>query len=252
MMLGAQFYTLRDYTTNLNDFAETLAKVADIGYRTVQISCTCAFEGGWLAEQLRKNSLRCVLTHADPVKMREDPLSVAETHRRFGCEYIGLGYPPGGIPDEAAYERLRDDFLPVANSFAENGALLMYHNHNLEFARDSQNRRFIDRLTEDFTPEQMGFTLDTYWVQAAGGDPIDWIRRLKGRVPCVHLKDMAWDGGIKMAPIYEGNMNFDGILAACGDAGTEYLLVEQDDCYGEDPFACLRRSYENLKAKGLT
>jgi len=54
-----------------------------------------------------------------------------------------------------------------------------------------------------------------------------------------------------MAPVYEGNMNFDAILAAAEDAGTEYALVEQDECYGEDPFACLARSYENLKAKGL-
>ena len=34
-------------------------------------------------------------------------------------------------------------------------------------------------------------------------------------------------------------------------AGTHYMLVEQDDCNGEDPFDCLARSYKNLKALGL-
>ena len=34
-------------------------------------------------------------------------------------------------------------------------------------------------------------------------------------------------------------------------AGVEYMLVEQDDCYGEDPIACLARSYNNLHALGF-
>ena len=43
MKLGAQLYTVRDFTKTTDDFAETLKKVADIGYRTVQVSGTCAF-----------------------------------------------------------------------------------------------------------------------------------------------------------------------------------------------------------------
>lgn len=31
----------------------------------------------------------------------------------------------------------------------------------------------------------------------------------------------------------------------------QYLLVEQDNCNGEDPFDCLKRIYENLRAMGL-
>ena len=74
---------------------------------------------------------------------------------------------------------------------------------------------------------------------------------------CIHLKDMAFApgnglSGMRMAPVYEGNMNFDAILAAAEDAEVQYLLVEQDDCYGEDPFLCLTKSYANLKAVGLS
>ena len=59
------------------------------------------------------------------------------------------------------------------------------------------------------------------------------------------------DGCIRMAPVGEGNINFDSVLNACKEAGTEYLLVEQDDCYGENPFDCLKKSYQNLKARGV-
>ena len=57
MKIGAQFYTIRDYCKNLDDFAESLKKVADIGYTTVQISGTCAYEADWLAEQLKATGL---------------------------------------------------------------------------------------------------------------------------------------------------------------------------------------------------
>ena len=38
MIIGAQFYTLRNFCKTLDDFSETLKKVADIGYTSVQIS----------------------------------------------------------------------------------------------------------------------------------------------------------------------------------------------------------------------
>ena len=106
---------------------------------------------------------------------------------------------------------------------------------------------------EAFSPEELKFTIDTYWVQAAGGDPAWWINHFKGRTPCIHLKDMNYlDQATRpMAVIGEGNMNFDGILKAAIDCDVKYALVEQDDCNGEDPFDCLRRSYEYLKAQGL-
>ena len=34
-------------------------------------------------------------------------------------------------------------------------------------------------------------------------------------------------------------------------AGTRFMLVEQDDCRGEDPFECLRRSYDYLRSWGF-
>ena len=54
-----------------------------------------------------------------------------------------------------------------------------------------------------------------------------------------------------MAVVGEGNINFDQVFMAAEKAGTKYMLVEQDECYGEDPFECLTRSYKNMKAMGF-
>ena len=54
-----------------------------------------------------------------------------------------------------------------------------------------------------------------------------------------------------MAPLGEGNINFDRVFEKAEAAGTKFALVEQDDCYGDDPFDCLKRSYLYLKANGI-
>ena len=105
---------------------------------------------------------------------------------------------------------------------------------------------------EDFTAEEMGFTLDTYWVQAAGADIYQWIDLLKDRIPCVHLKDMTVEGWQqRMASVGNGNLNFPKILEAFEKTGcVKYALVEQDDCYGVSPFDCLKSSYDYLNTLG--
>jgi 5'-methylthioadenosine/S-adenosylhomocysteine nucleosidase len=88
-------------------------------------------------------------------------------------------------------------------------------------------------------------------LKYAGITVTDLIRRMKGRVPCIHLKDLDVQVNKPVtAPVGWGNMDFDAILAACEDAGAVHLLVEQDDCY-EDPFVCLKKSYDFLRARGL-
>ena len=253
MEIGAQLYTVRDHCKTPEDFARTLCRIADIGYPTVQVSGTCAYDPAWLRDRLRETGLRCVLTHTSPDRIRDHTQEVMADHAVFGCRHIGIGCAPNCLQNgEKDYTVLCGIIDAAAKPFADNGCRLMYHNHALEFARCEDGRTWFDRLLADYGADLLGFTLDTFWLQAAGLDVADFIRVLSGRIPCVHLKDTGVRGNDHiMAPVGSGNMNFDKIIAACADAGTEYLLVEQDDCNGEDPFACLEKSYQFLKSRGL-
>ena len=107
MKIGAQLYTVRDFAQNPQDFESTLARIAEIGYREVQVSGTCAYEPEWLAEKLAKYGLSCALTHTAMDKMKADPTGVCRDHSVFGCNYIGIGSISGGVTDEkydAGYE----------------------------------------------------------------------------------------------------------------------------------------------------
>ena len=247
MIIGAQFYTLRNFCKTLDDFSETLKKVADIGYTSVQISGTCAYEPEWLRDQLKANGLKCAVTHIPGDKLKADPVKVAHDHDIFDCEYVGLGCYNFAAED-ATTEKFTEEYLPVAKAIHSAGKYFMYHNHDAEFKWEN-GKTILANLAEKFSPELMGFTIDTFWVQAGGGDPAAWIEYLSGRVPCIHLKDYSY--GRKMAVIGEGNINFDRVFKSAEKAGTKYMLVEQDECYGEDPFDCLARSYKYLSSLGF-
>ena len=249
MQIGAQLYTVREQCQTLEDFAKTLRRVADIGYKTVQVSGTCPYEADWLREQLAANDLRCVLTHIPVPKLVGETAQVIADHRVFDCPHIGLGwYAFDEGKDDTNYAHFMNTFLPVAEEIRAGGKYFMYHNHDNEFQRMG-NQIVLEKLAQEIPAQVMGFTLDTFWVQAGGGDPAQWIHNLSGRVPVIHLKDFAY--GRKMAVIGEGNINFDRVFCEAEKAGTQYMLVEQDDCNGEDPIECLRRSFLYLKSCGF-
>lgn len=245
MRVGAQLYTVRAFTKTPEDLAETLKRIADIGYRTVQVSGTCPYEPAWLSDRLRENGLECVITHVPAARFTEDPAGLCVDHRIFGCGYIGLGYYDFSkkTPDD-----FKSSFSNASKVIAAGGMLMMFHNHRYEFMK-KDGKFNLYHLADMFPENELGFTFDTYWAQAGGADVCDVIDRLSGRVPCVHFKDIDCTG--RMMQVGAGNLNFPKIIRHCADAGTRFVLVEQDDCNGLDPFGCLKESFGYLRAQGL-
>ena len=248
MEVGAQFFTVRDTCKTLEGFAETLKKVADIGYRTVQISGTCAYEPEWLDAELKKNGLKCVVTHISADRLANEAAKVAKEHDVFGCDHVGLGYYSFDPEKGQTFEKFVTTYGEVAKILKENGKYFMYHNHDQEFKK-IDGVRILDRICEAIPAELMGITFDTYWAQVGGADPAQCLEKLAGRIPCIHLKDCGY--GRRMDVIGEGNINFDRVFEKAEAGGTKYMLVEQDNCNGEDPIECLRRSYQYLSACGF-
>jgi sugar phosphate isomerase/epimerase len=105
----------------------------------------------------------------------------------------------------------------------------------------------LEIILEETDPSLVKAQPDTYWIQYGGGDPVEWCRRLKGRLPQLHMKDyrVAGEGSPTFAEIGNGNLNWAAIVGAAEDAGCEWYVVEQDRCDG-DPFDSLRMSFEYI------
>lgn len=258
MKIGAQLYTCEKQCQTLDGIIETFKKVKDIGYDCVQLSGLCKYDAEWMAEQLDKAGLEAPITHYNTNDVADKTEEVIAFHKKMGVKYIGIGGMRGlwnADYKEKPFEYWDSfvrDFVPAAKKIKEAGCYFMYHNHHYEFM-DIEGKILYDHLLKHFPAEIMGFTADLYWFQEAGKDPAEMLEELKGRTPVIHYKDMLVmpDGAHRYAPIGSGILDWDKIIETSLGCGIDYAMVEQDNCYDEDPFVCLKKSFDYLKSKGL-
>ena len=249
MKIGAQLYTLRMYCQNEKDLARSLEKVAKMGYTCVQLSAIGPIAPQRVRAICDDNGLEIVLTHNPESDFLQNVDGLIEKHQVYGCRYVGLGSMPDRYRNPDFLPYFAEDFGPAAEKLRAAGMKMMYHNHAFEFEHLADGTTLMDRILDMFPADLMGVTADTFWLQHGGMDVADWLNRHADRLPCVHLKDFAVRGfDIRMAAVGRGNLNFAAILRNLENNGvTEYALVEQDDCYGESPYACLTQSYDHIR-----
>lgn len=254
MKIAAQLYTLRDFLKTEEDIASTLQKVKDIGYNAVQNSGLGPISPEALKAIADRVGIHICATHIPFADMTDKLDQVVATHKLWNCKYAGIGGLPGEYRTSAeGYATFAEKASEVARNMKAAGLQFVYHNHAFEFTKWN-GKSGMDILFEQSDASAFGFELDVHWVQAGGADPIEWIHKVKGRMQVVHLKDFTVtpSGERQFAEIGEGNMNFRAILQACEETGVEWGAVEQDNCYGRDPFESLAISARNLKAIGAS
>ncbi len=245
--IAAQLYTLRDFTKTPGDIATTMKKVRQIGYEAVQLSALGPIDVNELKRILDGEGLSVCATHVDYYRMRDETKPMIEEHKILECQYVAIG----GLPAEyrknvESYKRFAREASEVAAKFKEAGLTFGYHNHSFELEK-FDGKTALELLYEESDPELFTAEIDTYWIQHGGGDSAEWIRRVKGRIPLVHFKDMGIsDGKQVMKEIGEGNLNWPVIMEACKSSGVLWYIVEQDTCQ-RDPFDSLSISLNNLK-----
>ncbi|MGD8239834.1 MAG: sugar phosphate isomerase/epimerase [Armatimonadota bacterium] len=252
-IVGAQMYTVRDFCKTLPDIEASCKKVAEIGYTSVQISGFGPADPKDVAKIMEDCGLTVASTHTGWPRFREDLDGVIEEHKLYKCAHPAVGGVPPHYRSVDGLKQLLDELAPIAEGLAAEGMDFSYHNHNQELVRCG-DRTWLAMLYEDGSPDVVKAEIDTYWIQAGGGDPAEWVRKCAGREPLLHLKDMCItpEREQRFAEVGEGNLNWPAIMEAAEAGGVEYYLVEQDQCYDRDPFESLAISYRNLVAMGLS
>jgi sugar phosphate isomerase/epimerase len=255
-VLGAQMYTLRNFCKTIEDVRVTLKKVADIGYKAIQISGFGPMDHNEVAAVVKANGLTVAATHMGWPMFQNELAKVIDIHHAWGCKHSAIGGLPGEYFTLDGAKRFADEVKPIAQKLKAAGLTFSYHNHAHELMK-LDGRTWLERMYE-LTAGYVSAEIDVHWITRGGGDPAQWVAKYPQRQPLLHLKDMVFfrDEARKineprMAEIGEGNLNWPAILAAAKAAGVEWYLVEQDDCYGRDPFESLAISYRNLRAMGL-
>ncbi len=191
--------------------------------------------------------------------------------RRLGTSLMRIPMMPFPV---MASRTATEEFIAKANQFATrlrgDGITLTFHNHHVEFAK-YDGKRIIDMI-RDGAPD-LRFEVDVHWVQRSGVNPVSFLNEYAGLVDLIHLKDYrvghlpgdavkllaagdhagfmnAFTGIIEFAEVGEGNLDFTAIIETALATGVTWMLVEQDNLYGRDPFDCLTTSRDHLYALG--
>ena len=250
-IISAQLFTVRANTKTEEDIAETLRRVSEMGYRNVQVSAFGPYRVEFLREELKKNGLTVCATHTAYERIIGETDAVIAEHLALGIPYVGLGMRKFAT-EEDVHVFLRE-ILPAAKKIRESGLRFVYHNHHHEFAPLDTGRTPMEIILEETDPELFGLLVDLHWLTAAGVSPTSFMRHHANRINVIHLKDFALDSERNriFAAVGEGNMDYEEIMAVACEIGVQYAAVEQDNCYGEDPFDCLERSLAYLRGLGF-
>lgn len=108
------------------------------------------------------------------------------------------------------------------------GLTFAYHNHEFEMEPLADGSYPIDHLLGDKVP----FEPDLAWIVVGKADPLFWLEKYKGRIPAVHVKDIAPVGEALdekgFADLGHGTMDWATLWAASVAAGSQLMIVEHD------------------------
>lgn len=212
--VGIQLFTIPQRVAN--DFAGTLKKLSDIGYREVEFFGPYPFSSpktieswkplaaqlgitknafyGYSVADVRKllsdNNLTVPGVHLDLFTLRENLAAAGEALAALGTRYVAL--PAILNPDERKtlddYKRLAAEFNRLGEQLARYGLLFTYHNHGYEQS-PLDGVVPLDVLLQQTDPRYVAFELDIFWLTAGGGSPIEVLTNHPGRFHLMHVKD---------------------------------------------------------------
>ena len=277
--IGVQASTVKKSFEEVGPY-ETLKKLHEIGYNSIEISQVATTPEN-IAEIQKATadfgmevdsmsaSLKPQVKDGESLMTHYDKI-VADC-KAVGTDLLRIGMLP--IDAMASLDKVLEfchDVNEVTQKLKEDGITLYYHNHHIEFRK--YDGKFLLDIIREKAP-LLGFELDVHWVQRGGANPLEVIKDYKGKVELIHLKDyriaeIPQDGfdalysgdlakfmdyftnTIQFAELGTGSLPLKEIIEESISSGARYLLVEQDDTYGVDPFESLKISREHLLELG--
>jgi sugar phosphate isomerase/epimerase len=229
--ISVQLYTLRDQLAI--DLEDSLAELAEIGYTRVEHAGFVGRTAAQFRAALDNAGIRATSGHVGipqpfDAATWERALEDANVGNRFIVHPFFGQDANGPIRNAAVYRAFAAD-LNKAGALARRAGLdFGYHNHQAEFLRQNgTDKTGYDILTGETDPRLVHLEVDLFWAFRGARDPVDLIRRLRGRIKQVHVKDLDVNGSF--ADPGAGLIDFGRIFQHAREAGLVEYIVERDD-----------------------
>lgn len=260
--IGLQLYTVRNAMGK--DPAATLAKVASIGYNSVEGATYTGSQKFYgmdaksFAALLKQNGLIMPSSHYRLGEDKENGKDVLGTMlhewdkavddaKEAGASYMVCAWlSPAERGNIDHYKQLAEHLNKAGETCKKAGIQLCYHNHDFEFMEDNGQLPYTV-LLNNTDKDNVKFELDLYWATKAGHDPVELFKANPGRYPLWHVKDMDNTPQKAFTEVGNGTIDFKRIFKESKTAGLKYFFVEQDMTPG-DPFDSITKSITYVKA----
>ncbi len=234
--VGLQLYSLRYLAKR--DLPGMLAMARKLGFEEVETSefygrSAAAFRKMLEAEGLKATSMMALY---DQLGSGLD--KVIDDARELGVAYVVCPVIP--YQRHLTVEEIRRaaaDFNRWGEKIAAAGLKFCYHAHGIEF-EPSPDGTVFDTLAKLLPRERGNFEMDVFWIVYGRQDPVNMLRRYRGRFPLMHLKDMRKGlelGGLPSevreedsVPLGRGLIDIPAVLRAARETGVEHYYLEDE------------------------
>ena len=171
---------------------------------------------------ISESGLKVISLHSNLNSIEENPEAVAKEALSFGTNTVVItGMYRFDYGNASEVKKLSERLNNAGKALLPYGVKLLYHNHNVELQKISEDKTAYDVIIENTDPQYVNFELDTYWIVDGGADVTALVDKLSYRIVMWHINDRGCrKKGPFMTPILKqdaaelgtGNMSLGTIL----------------------------------------
>ena len=223
-LLYLQLYSLRHEIAA--DAEGTLRRVSGLGFDGVEL----AGDYGWTAQKwktvLDESGLTAIAAHTGLEALEGSLAARIAFGHAIGARTLVVSALSKTMQSLDGYRDAARRLNAIGGKLAGEGFALAYHNHAFEFAPLAPSGPLcgMDILLSDTDPALVHFEFDTFWLEYAGRDAVNFIRRNAARVRCIHAKDLRKRDREDVPP-GAGDVDFASLLPLCGANSWPVILA---------------------------
>jgi sugar phosphate isomerase/epimerase len=246
--LSMQLYSARKFPP----VEAQLAATAKAGFDTVETFGSFYDDARESRRLFDKHGLSARSGHFSLSMVEEHPDKALEIARTLGIPIVIVPHiaAEDRPNDTAGWTALGERLAKISAWFAAKGLRFAWHNHDFEFKALPDGSMPIEHILG----KHLLWEADIAWVARAGVDPKPWIERYRGRIPCVHVKDIAQTGQNQdedgWADVGQGVLRWTELWKLCVACGAEIMVAEHDNPKDFDRFARVSAAAMRGFAKG--
>ena len=238
MQTGIQISSLKPLLTSEDQVRAAFLKAAGLGCFLVQlqwIDPSVPLEA--IADALAAAGLRSVSVQDLYESVQENPAYYLRLNALTGGRWLCVSRVPDRLKSAEGLSQFVQELTALTEAAKQYGQRVCFHPVSGDYAL-IKGVCPVDNLL-DAIPE-LQLCLDLYHLSKAGYAMPAWILKHAKRIVMVHFKDAK---GGRLVPAGQGDINWNGVVEACVQAGVQYAFVEQET-WERDPFLCLGEALE--------